>query len=92
MQLGRVGLGGHNMARRLIRGDQQCVVFDRLPKVVDGVSVKVGGQDAYVYYVSDSQINALVPAEAKLGLPKSLKRKAPWDRGTPGPTESYLTS
>jgi len=28
---------------------------------VDGVSVKVGGQDAYVYYVSNSQINALVP-------------------------------
>lgn len=33
----------------------------KLPTSVDGVSVKVGGQDAYVYYVSDSQINALVP-------------------------------
>jgi uncharacterized protein (TIGR03437 family) len=33
----------------------------KLPTTVDGVSVKVGGQDAYVYYVSDSQINALVP-------------------------------
>ena len=33
----------------------------KLPTTVDGVSVKVGGQDAYVYYVSNSQINALVP-------------------------------
>jgi 6-phosphogluconate dehydrogenase len=36
MQLGMIGLGrmGANMVRRLIRGGQQCVVFDRLPKVV----------------------------------------------------------
>jgi uncharacterized protein (TIGR03437 family) len=33
----------------------------KLPTTVDGVSVKVGGQDAYINYVSDSQINALVP-------------------------------
>jgi uncharacterized protein (TIGR03437 family) len=33
----------------------------KLPTTVDGVSVTVGGQNAYVYYVSDSQINALVP-------------------------------
>jgi uncharacterized protein (TIGR03437 family) len=33
----------------------------KLPTTVDGVSVKVGGQDAYVSYVSDSQINVLAP-------------------------------
>ena len=36
MQLGLVGLGrmGANMARRLIRGGHNCIVFDRSPKVV----------------------------------------------------------
>src|SRR5499425_163279 len=37
MQLGMIGLGrmGANMVRRLLRGGQQCVVFDRSPKVVE---------------------------------------------------------
>jgi 6-phosphogluconate dehydrogenase len=36
MQLGMIGLGrmGANMARRLIRGGHQCVVFDLSPKAV----------------------------------------------------------
>ena len=36
MQIGMVGLGrmGANMARRLIRGGHQCVVFDMSPKAV----------------------------------------------------------
>ena len=36
MQLGMIGLGrmGANMVRRLIRAGQQCVVFDRSPKIV----------------------------------------------------------
>ena len=36
MQLGMVGLGrmGANMVRRLIKGGQQCVVFDVSPKAV----------------------------------------------------------
>src|SRR5215475_8437309 len=36
MQIGMVGLGrmGANMARRLIRGGHQCVVFDRAPQAV----------------------------------------------------------
>src|SRR5215469_2473141 len=37
MQLGMVGLGrmGANMVRRLQKGGQSCVVFDRSPKTVD---------------------------------------------------------
>ena len=37
MQLGMVGLGrmGANMVRRLMKGGQQCVVFDRSPKAVE---------------------------------------------------------
>jgi 6-phosphogluconate dehydrogenase len=37
MQIGMIGLGrmGANMARRLIRGGHECVVFDRSQKVID---------------------------------------------------------
>jgi 6-phosphogluconate dehydrogenase len=37
MQIGMIGLGrmGANMVRRLLRGGQKCVVFDRSPKVVE---------------------------------------------------------
>ena len=36
MQLGMIGLGrmGANMARRLLAGNHQCVVFDMSPKAV----------------------------------------------------------
>src|ERR1700675_2521741 len=36
MQLGMIGLGrmGANMVRRLLKGDHQCVVFNRSPKPV----------------------------------------------------------
>src|SRR6201988_3674403 len=37
MQIGMIGLGrmGANMARRLIRGGHECVVFDRSQKAID---------------------------------------------------------
>ena len=37
MQLGMIGLGrmGANMARRLLTGGHQCVVFDRSPKAIE---------------------------------------------------------
>ena len=39
MQIGMIGLGrmGANMARRLIRGGHECVVFDRSQKAMDGL-------------------------------------------------------
>jgi uncharacterized protein (TIGR03437 family) len=37
------------------------IVNGQLPTTVDGVSVSVGGQSAYVYYVSAGQINFIVP-------------------------------
>jgi 6-phosphogluconate dehydrogenase len=39
MQIGMIGLGrmGANMVRRLLRGGQECVVFDRSPKAVEEV-------------------------------------------------------
>lgn len=37
MQIGMIGLGrmGANMVRRLLQGDHQCVVFDRLHQAVE---------------------------------------------------------
>ena len=37
MQIGMIGLGrmGANMARRLMRGGHECVVFDRSQKAID---------------------------------------------------------
>jgi 6-phosphogluconate dehydrogenase len=51
MQLGMIGLGrmGANMVRRLLRGDHQCVVFDRSPKVVkELVEEKAVGASSFV--------------------------------------------
>jgi len=39
----------------------KSVVNGKLPTSLDGVSVSIGGQPAYVYYVSPGQINAIVP-------------------------------
>ncbi|WP_321476650.1 phosphogluconate dehydrogenase (NAD(+)-dependent, decarboxylating) [uncultured Paludibaculum sp.] len=42
MQIGMVGLGrmGANMTRRLMRGGQQCVVFDRSPRAVEALAAE----------------------------------------------------
>ena len=39
MQIGMIGLGrmGANMVRRLLRGGQECVVFDRSPQTIDSL-------------------------------------------------------
>jgi len=37
------------------------IVNGKLPTTLDGVSVGVGGQPAYVYYISPTQINVLAP-------------------------------
>ncbi|MGP0070526.1 MAG: SBBP repeat-containing protein [Bryobacteraceae bacterium] len=41
--------------------DEWTVVDGKLPTTVDDVSVTVGGQNAYVYYISAGQINFIVP-------------------------------
>jgi uncharacterized protein (TIGR03437 family) len=38
-----------------------AIVNGKLPTILDGVSVNVGSQSAYVYYISPTQINALAP-------------------------------
>ncbi len=39
----------------------------QLPPEMDGVSVKVNGKTAYIYYISPTQINILTPTDAMLG-------------------------
>jgi uncharacterized protein (TIGR03437 family) len=38
-----------------------AIVNGELPTSLDGVKVSVGGQPAYIYYISPTQINALAP-------------------------------
>jgi uncharacterized protein (TIGR03437 family) len=38
-----------------------------MPTVLDGVSVTVNGQPAYVYYVSGAQVNVLTPLDSSTG-------------------------
>jgi uncharacterized protein (TIGR03437 family) len=39
----------------------KAIVNGKLPIVLDGVGVKVGGKDAYINYISPTQINAVAP-------------------------------
>jgi uncharacterized protein (TIGR03437 family) len=52
------------------------IVNGNLPTVVDGVSVTVGGAPAYVYYVSPSQINFIVPGDISGPKPVTVKNSA----------------
>ena len=42
-------------------------VNNQMPKQLDGVSVTVNGKNAYVYYISPTQVNVLTPADAMQG-------------------------
>jgi uncharacterized protein (TIGR03437 family) len=39
----------------------------RLPTSLDGVSVRINGRDALIYYVSPTQLNVLAPSDPALG-------------------------
>jgi uncharacterized protein (TIGR03437 family) len=53
-----ITIGGTNLASA---ADLWTVVNGQLPTQVDGVSVLVGGQPAYVEYISSGQINVVAP-------------------------------
>jgi uncharacterized protein (TIGR03437 family) len=42
-------------------------VGNKLPTSLDGVSVTMNGEDAYVYYISGTQINVLTPSDLAAG-------------------------
>ena len=59
------------------------IVDGKLPTVVDGVSVTVGFGPAYVYYVSPTQINFIVPPDISGQQPVTVK--------TPSGTSAAVT-
>ena len=56
-----VSIYGANFTSGLIDDWGASISGGKLPTSLDGVGVKIGGQDAYVSFVSPTQINALVP-------------------------------
>jgi len=55
-----VTITGSNLAPTTDTWDK-AIVNGKLPIALDGVGVKVGGQDAYINYISPTQINAVAP-------------------------------
>src|ERR1035441_5045355 len=60
---------GTNLANtypgRTWRSDE--VVNGNLPTALDGVSVTIDGQPAFVYYISATQINVQAPSDSAVG-------------------------
>jgi uncharacterized protein (TIGR03437 family) len=59
------------------------IVDGKLPTSLDGVSVKVNNQDAYVIYISPGQVNVQTPKDGAAGL-------APVQVTTPGGSSNIL--
>jgi uncharacterized protein (TIGR03437 family) len=57
-------------------------VNNELPTQLDGVSVKLNGENAYVYYISPTQINILTPPDMAAG---TVQVQAATNAGTSAP-------
>jgi uncharacterized protein (TIGR03437 family) len=55
-----VTITGNNLASTTDTWDK-AIVNNQLPNTLDGVSVSIGGQPAYVYFISQKQINVVAP-------------------------------
>jgi uncharacterized protein (TIGR03437 family) len=55
-----VTITGTNLAPTTDTWDR-AIVNGKLPILLDGVGIKVGGKDAYIDYISPTQINAVAP-------------------------------
>ena len=53
-----------------------AIVNGKLPTTLDGVSVSMGGQAAYIYYISPTQINAVAPAIGTGTMPVTVTNSA----------------
>ena len=56
-----VTINGTNLSSNTDTWDNS-IINGALPTILDGVSVMIGGQPAYIEYVSPTQINALAPS------------------------------
>lgn len=52
------------------------IVGGRLPVSLDGVSVTINGKDAFVYYISPTQINVQAPADSLSGTAQVVVRNS----------------
>jgi uncharacterized protein (TIGR03437 family) len=59
---------GRNLAPRTRVWQASDFVNNQMPTSLDGVSVTVNGVNAYIYYISSQQINALAPPGLAPGL------------------------
>ena len=74
------GTGFSTTSRVWTAGD---FVNGQLPQALNGVSVTIDGQSAYIEYVGPNQINALMPADANLG-PVTVQVLTPQGQSYPG--------
>jgi protocatechuate 3,4-dioxygenase beta subunit len=63
-------------------------VDGKLPVSLDGVSVTINGKNAFVYYISPTQINVLAPAETLTGTAEVIVRN-PEGASAPTPVTLY---
>ncbi len=58
---------GQNLASASRALSESDIVDERLPTTLGGVSVAIGGQPAFLHYVSPTQINVQTPASSETG-------------------------
>ncbi|MBI4463517.1 MAG: hypothetical protein HY647_02325 [Acidobacteria bacterium] len=58
-----ISIFGSNLAPTTRQWRSDEIVDGNLPTSLDGVSVKVNNHDAYIYFISPGQINALTPKD-----------------------------
>ena len=62
-----IAIAGTNLAASTRSWLPSDFVSNQMPTQLDGVSVTVNGESAYLYYVNPSQVNALTPPDAMQG-------------------------
>jgi uncharacterized protein (TIGR03437 family) len=62
-----ISIFGTNLSRRTYTWQSGDIVNGALPATLQGVSVTVNGQAAYIDYISPTQINVLAPDDAAVG-------------------------
>ncbi len=64
---GWLTIRGTNLARTTRTWTGTDFVNGKLPEAIDGVSVKINGKPAYIYFVSPGQLNILAPDDVATG-------------------------
>ena len=73
---------GFNLASTTRIWNESDFVGDRLPTNLDGVSVTAGGLPCYVWYVSPTQVNFLLPSNLPVNTLVQIKVTNPFGQST----------